>query len=168
MKNLHRIIDYKTFKASINQRKRQELVKHIRKERTGKLPEHEIEVMPLYGWYADNNPKRDDGLIKAIVRIKDVVFIILDNLNNGAEEYHCISVDDDIMGFLGATSAPAAPIKKDGTPFLGFRGGRKRKMLTDEEQVRIREMRKEGRNINEIAKELHISNRVISEFVKTN
>ena len=168
MKNLCRIVDYPTFTAAINKRKRKKLVDHIRKERTDKLPEHKIEVMPLYGWYADNNPKRDDGLIKAIVRIKDVVFIILDNLNNGAEEYHCISVDDDVMGFLGATSAPAAPIKKDGTPFLGFRGGRKRKMLTDEEQVRIREMRKEGRNINEIAKELHISNRVISEFVKTN
>lgn len=169
MKNLHRIIDYKTFKASINQRKRQELVKHIRKERTGKLPEHEIEVMPLYGWYADNNPKRDDGLIKAIVRIKDVVFIILDNLNNGAEEYHCISVDDDIMGFIGAAQQATTPIaKKDGTPFKGFNGGRKRKELTDEETARIREMRDAGHNINAIAKALHISNRVISEFVKNN
>lgn len=168
MKNLQRIVDYPTFTAAINKRKRKKLVDHIKKERTGKLPPHEIEVMPLYGWYADNNPKRDDGLIKAIVRIKDVVFIILDNLNNGAEEYHCISVDDDIMRFCGAAQQPAAPIKKDGTPFAGFRGGRKKKELTDEEKAKIREMRNAGSNINAIAKALHISNRVIAEFVKTN
>ena len=50
----------------------------------------------------------------------------------------------------------------------GFCGGRKKRGLTDEETARIREMRDAGRNINDIAKELHISNRVISEFVKNN
>lgn len=166
MKNLHRIIDYKTFKATINQSKRQELVKHIRKERTGKLPEHKIEVMPLYVWYADTTPQRDDGLIRAIIKIQDVVFIVYDNLKDGKEDFHCTRVDADIMEFLGA--AQPAPIKKDGTPFLGFRGGRKKRGLTDEETAKIRDMRKAGHSINAIARELHISNRVISEFVKTN
>lgn len=169
MKNLHRIVDYPTFTAAINKRKRKKLVDHIRKERTGKLQEHEIEVMPLYGWDDETAKKRDDGLIRAIVKIQDVVLIIYDNLKDGVEDFHFTIVDDAIMRFCGATQQqPAAPMKKDGTPFAGFNGGRKRKVLTDEEQVRIREMRKEGRNINEIAKELHISNRVISEFVKTN
>ncbi len=89
------------------------------------------------------------------------MFIILDNLNNGAEERHCISVDDDIMGTL-MTSAPAAPIKKDGTPFLPRWTGTQ--MLTDEEQVRIREMRMKDAISTMIAKELHISNRVISNL----
>lgn len=169
MKNLSRIIDYKTFKASINQRKRKGLVDHIRKERNNKLPEHKIEVMPLCGWYEDTTSKRDDGLIKAIIKIQDVTFIVWDNLTKGAEDFNCTRIDADIVDFIGAaaerqTSAPI--VKKDGTPFKGFRGGRKRKELTDEETARIREMRDAGRNINDIAKALHISNRVIAAFVK--
>ena len=168
MKNLHRIIDYTTFKASINQTKRKKLVDHIKKERTNKLPEHKIEVMPLTGWFEGTKSKSDDGLIKAIVKIKDVVLIIYDNLNNGAEDYYYTRVDEDIVDFIGAAQHTAAPIKKDGTPFAGFNGGRRKRGLTDEEQAQIREMRDAGRNINDIAKELHISNRVISEFVKNN
>lgn len=168
MKNLHRIVDYPTFTAAINKRKRKKLVDHIKKERTDKLPEHKVEVMPLYGWDDETTKKRDDGLIRAIVKIKDVVHIIYDNLKDGVEDFHFTIVDDDIMRFCGAAQPTAAPIKKDGTPFAGFNGGRRKRELTDEETAKIREMRKEGRNINAIARELHISNRVISEFVKTN
>ena len=76
--------------------------------------------------------------------------------------------------FLGATfdcdQAPqhAQITKKDGTPFAGFNGGRKKKELTDEEKARILALRKAGNNVNVIARELHISNRIISEFVKNN
>lgn len=167
MKNLCRIVDYPTFTAAINKRKRKKLVDHIRKERTDKLPEHKIEVMPLYGWYEDTTKKRDDGLIRAIVKIKDVVHIIYDNLTNGVEDFHYTIIDENIIEFIGVAQQPA-PTKKDGTPFKGFRGGRKPKELTDEEQAQIREMRDAGHNINAIARELHISNRVISEFVKNN
>ena len=168
MKNLRRIVDYPTFTAAINKRKRKKLVDHIRKERTDKLPEHKIEVMPLYGWDDETAKKRDDGLIRAIVKIKDVVHIIYDNLKDGVEDFRFTIVDDDIMRFCGAAQQPAAPTKKDGTPFLGFRGGRKKRGLTDEEKARISEMRDAGRSINTIAKAMHISNRVISEFVKNN
>lgn len=167
MKNPHRIVDYTTFKGSINQRKRKELVDHIKKERTNKLPEHKIEVMPLTGWFEGTKSKSDDGLIRAIVKIKDVVHIIYDNLTNGVEDFHYTIIDENIIEFIGAT-AQTAPTKKDGTPFAGWNGGRRKRELTDEEKARISEMREEGRNINAIAKELHISNRVISEFVKNN
>ena len=40
--------------------------------------------------------------------------------------------------------------------------------LTDEEKAQILAMREEGKNVNIIARELHISNRIISEFVKNN
>ena len=170
MKNLRRIVDYPTFAAAINKSKRNKLVAHIHRERTQKrLPERDIQVMPLYGWEQDTKPRRDDGVIRVIVKIQDVVLIISDNLQGGVEDYYYANVDEDIVDFIGATSAqPAAtaPIKKDGTPFAGFNGGRKKRGLTDEEQGKIREMRKAGRNVNAIARELHISNRVISEFVK--
>ena len=171
MKNTRRIVDYPTFAGSINKSKRSKLVAHIHRERTGtdkRLPERDIQVMPLCGWEEDTPKKRDEGTIRAIVKIQNVVLIISDNLTDGAEDYYYTFVDEDIVDFIGAAQQPAAPMKKDGTPFAGFNGGRKRKVLTDEEKARIREMREEGRNINAIAKAMHISNRVISEFVKNN
>ena len=172
MKNLRRIVDYTTFKASINKSKRSKLVKsvdQIRRERTDRLPEREIQVMPLHGWEEGTPKKSDVGEIRAIVKIQDVVLIISDNITGGAEEYHYTLVDEDIVDFIGATSTqpqPAQIVKKDGTPFAGFNGGRKSRILTDEEQDKIREMRKAGHNVNAIARELHISNRVIAAFVK--
>lgn len=171
MKNLRRIVDYATFASAINKSKRKKLVEHIRRDRIDKrLPERDVQVMLLCGWYADTNPRRDEGEIRAIVKIQDVVYIIYDNLNDGKEDYNYIPIDDDIMGFIGADAdaQPAAPqiVKKDGTPFAGFNGGRRKKELTADEKAQIREMRKAGHNVNAIARELHISNRVISEFVK--
>ena len=172
MKNLRRIVDYTTFAKSINKSKRKKLVDHIHRERIYKrLPERDVKVMPLYGWEEDTNPRRDEGEIRAIIKIQDVVYIIFDNLNSGKEDYYYTPVDEDIVDFIGAAQQPPQPqpsqiVKKDGTPFAGFNGGRKRKTLTDAEKARIVEMRKEGKNVNMIARELHISNRVISEFVK--
>lgn len=171
MKNTRRIVDYPTFAGSINKSKRSKLVAHIHRERTGtdkRLPERDIQVMPLHGWEEGTPKKRDEGTIRAIVKIQNVVLIISDNLTDGAEDYYYTFVDEDIVDFIGAAQPTDAPMKKDGTPFAGFNGGRKRKVLTDEEKARIREMRDAGCNINKIAKELHISNRVISEFVKNN
>ena len=93
--------------------------------------------------------------------------------DDGKEEFSRTLIDEEAMMFLGATSERrSAPIqtikKKDGTPFAGFNGGRKKKELTSEEKARILAMRKEGKNVNIIARELHISNRIISEFVKNN
>jgi hypothetical protein len=179
MKNLRRIVDYSTFAGSINKSKRSKLVAHIHRERTNKrLPEREVEVMPLCGWYEYADPvkerRKDSGEIKAFIRMKDVVFMVFDKLEDGAEDFSYIIFDDDLVEFIGdslaaaviETQQPPQILKKDGTPFAGFRGGRKRKELTDEERARIREMRKAGHNVNTIARELHISNRVISEFVK--
>lgn len=171
MKNLRRIVDYPTFAGAINKSKRKRMVEHISRERRDKrLPERDIKVMPLHGWEEDTKPKRDNGVIRAIVKIQNVVFIISDNLTDGAEDYYYALVDEDIVDFIGAAQQPAAApiVKKDGTPFAGFHGGRKRKELTDEEQAQIREMRKAGHNVNAIAKALHISNRVIAAFVKNN
>ena len=167
---IRRVISFTDFVVTINKSKRRELVDFVTKERRREnVPEYEIQVMPL--WWVERSPKEkrhDNGEIKAFVRIKDgVVFLIFDNLTDGVEDFHNTRIDADIIDFIGVAQQPA-PTKKDGTPFKGFRGGRKPKELTDEEQAQIREMRDAGHNINAIARELHISNRVISEFVKTN
>lgn len=168
---IRRVISFTDFVVTINKSKRRELVDFVTKERRREnVPEYEIQVMPL--WWVERSPKEkrhDNGEIKAFVRIKDgVVFLIFDNLTDGVEDFHNTRIDADIIDFIGAAPQPTAPMKKDGTPFAGFNGGRKKRGLTDEEQAQIREMRKAGHNINDIARALHISNRVISEFVKTN
>lgn len=167
---IRRVISFTDFVVTINKSKRRELVDFVTKERRREnVPEYEIQVMPL--WWVERSPKEkrhDNGEIKAFVRIKDgVVFLIFDNLTDGVEDFHNTRIDADIIDFIGVAQQPA-PTKKDGTPFKGWNGGRKRKVLTEEETARISEMRDAGYNINAIAKALHISNRVISEFVKNN
>ena len=183
MKNLRRIVDYPTFAESINKSKRKKLVDFVKRARLDlRMPEREVEVMPLCGWYEYADPARekrkDSGEIKAFIRMKNVVFMIFDKLEDGKEDCSCITFDAELFEFLGESLAAAAVtpqptqqpqiVKKDGTPFAGFNGGRRKKSLTDEEKARIIAMRNEGKNVNVIARELHISNRVISEFVKNN
>ena len=173
---MSRVVDYSTFARSINKSKRSKLVGLVHEWKTHRrIPDHMIQVMPLYGWGEGNNPRRDDGEIRAIIKIQDVVFIVFDNLIDGAEDFCHTLIDEDMLRFLGAgatserRSAPIQTIKKkDGTPFAGFNGGRKRKTLTDKEKAQILAMREEGKNVNVIARELHISNRIVSGFVKKN
>lgn len=172
-----RVISYTEFVESLNKSRRKKLVDFVTQSRRREcVPERAIQVMPLSAWFKSDNPakdrRRDNGEIRAFIKIKDgVVFLIFDNLTDGNEDFHKTQIDEEIIGFIAA-ERPAAVmpqiVKKDGTPFAGFNGGRKRKTLTDEEKARIIAMRKDGKNVNTIARELHISNRVISEFVKNN
>ena len=180
---IRRVISYTDFAESINKSKRKKLVDFVKRARLElRMPEREVEVMPLCGWYEYEDPakerRKDSGEIKAFVKMKNVVFMVFDKLEDGKEDCSCITFDAELFEFLGESLAAAAVnpqptqqpqiVKKDGTPFAGFNGGRKRKVLTDEEKARIIAMRDEGKNVNAIARELHISNRVISEFVKNN
>lgn len=178
---IRRVISYTDFVVSINKSKRKKLVDFVKRERLNlRMPEREVEVMPLCGWYEYADPakerRKDNGEIKAFIKMKDVVFMVFDKLEDGAEDFSCLVFDKMLFDFLGESLAAAAVtpqptqqpqiVKRDGTPFAGFHGGRKRKVLTDAEKARILELRKAGHNVNAIARELHISNRVISEFVK--
>lgn len=180
---IRRVISYTDFVVSINKSKRKKLVDFVKRERLNlRMPEREVEVMPLCGWYEYADPakerRKDSGEIKAFVKMKNVVFMVFDKLEDGKEDCSCITFDAELFDFLGDSLAAAAVaqtqpqpsqiVKKDGTPFAGFNGGRRKKVLTAEEKARIVAMRKDGKNVNAIARELHISNRVISEFVKNN
>ena len=61
-----------------------------------------------------------------------------------------------------AQDATGAPRK----PFTGWRGGRLRRVLTSDEKAQIDAARAAGKTIDAIAKAMHISNRVISAYVK--
>lgn len=178
---MSRVVDYSTFARSINKSKRSKLVGFVHEWKAYKrIPERMIQVMVISGWIEYEKPekerRRDSGEIRAFIKIQDdIVYFVFDKLgDDGKEEFSRTLIDEEAMMFLGATfdcdQAPQhAPItKKDGTPFAGFNGGRKRKTLTDEEKAQILAMREEGKNVNIIARELHISNRIISEFVKNN
>ena len=170
------VINYTEFVESLNKSRRKKLVDFVTQSRRREcVPERAIEVMPLSGWREFENPakerRRDNGEIRAFVKIKDgVVFLIFDNLTDGNEDFHRTQIDAEIIGFIAAERPARAPsiTKKDGTPFAGFNGGRRKKELTAEEKAQILAMREEGKNVNVIAKELHISNRIVSEFVKKN
>lgn len=170
-----RVINYTEFVESINKSRRKKLVDFVTQSRRREcVPERAIQVMPLCVWVKSDNPakdrRRDSGEIRAFIKIKDgVVFLIFDNLTDGNEDFHKTQIDEEIIGFIAAERPAAVTpqiVKKDGTPFAGFRGGRKKKELTADEQTQILTMRKAGKNVNIIARELHISNRIISDFVK--
>ena len=157
MKIERRIVDYSTFAASINKSKRSRLVGLVHEMKLHeRVADHMIQVMPLSGWCEYENPakdrRRDSGEIRALIKIQDVVVYVV-----------------AMIAFVGVDRkqpTPSTITKKDGTPFLGFRGGRKKKELTADEKTQILAMRKQGKNVNIIARELHISNRIISDFVK--
>ena len=179
MSSVHRVVDYPTFADSINKSKRNKLVSFVREtaKYQADIPVRTVQVMALSGWSEYEKPakekRRDSGEIRALVKFRDgVVFFVIDNLGNGGEEFRHVCLDEEAVRFIvkaaeRQTSAPTIK-KKDGTPFAGFNGGRKKKELTDEEKERILALRKAGNNVNVIARELHISNRIVSEFVKKN
>ncbi len=177
MSSVHRVVDYPTFADSINKSKRKKLVSFVREtaKYQADIPVRTVQIMTLSGWSEYEKPakekRRDSGEIRALVKFLDgVVFFIIDNLgDDGREELRHVCFDEETVRFIGAAErqAPAPTIKKkDGTPFAGFNGGRKRKTLTDEEKAQILALRKAGNNVNVISRELHISNRIVSEFVK--
>lgn len=178
MSSVHHVVDYPTFSESINKSKRKKLVSFVREtaKYQADIPVRTVQIMTLSGWSeyekSAKEKRRDSGEIRALVKFRDgVVFFVIDNLGDGGEEFRHVCFDEEAVRFIGAAErkAPAPTIKKkDGTPFAGFNGGRKKKELTAEEKARILALRKAGNNVNVIARELHISNRIVSEFVKNN
>ena len=178
MSNVHRVVDYPTFADSINKSKRKKLVSFVREtaKYQADIPVRTVQIMTLSGWSEYENPakekRHDSGEIRALAKFREgVVFFVIDNLGDSGEEFRHVCLDEDAVRFIGAEErqVPAPTIKKkDGTPFAGFNGGRRKKELTAEEKAQILAMREEGKNVNVIARELHISNRIVSEFVKNN
>ena len=94
-----RVINYTEFVESLNKSRRKKLVDFVTQSRRREcVPERAIQVMPLSGWREFENPakerRRDNGEIRAFVKIKDgVVFLIFDNLTDGNEDFHRTQTD---------------------------------------------------------------------------
>ena len=72
----------------------------------------------------------------------------------------------DLAGLLAPFAPSATALQPSEKPFAGWRGGRPRRVLSDEEKAQIAAARADGKTIDAIAAEMHISNRVVSAHLK--
>ena len=74
---------------------------------------------------------------------------------------------DMLAPFAPPSLFPAPqPPQQPGKPFAGWKGGRPRRVLTAEEKTQIDAAREAGKTIDAIARDMHISNRVVSAYIK--
>ena len=142
--------------TKINKTKRKKLVSFIiDHDRDGKGSLYDASTHYL------TTPRQDTGtviifMLTNSIYQKDTVnfYVLHDTLDKDGRETFKYShhAPAQIRDFLGIK-----PPKK---------GGRPRRILTDEEKERIKELREQGRGYNAIAKELKVSNRLVIEYCK--
>ena len=173
-------MDVKTCLGHVNKTKRHKLA-----HRLTSLSE-QASIVALRGWSLKTKPRSDGGgLIVLLVRdAADKNYplrLVLDEC--------CARVGEDIRTMplvpekaeeLADMLAPWAPptlfdnessAQDDDAgahekPFSGWRGGRPRRVLSDTEKAAIDKARTDGKTIDAIASDMHISNRVISSYLK--
>ena len=174
-------MDAKTCLAHINKTKRQKLARHL-----ANLSE-QAQIVALQGITATTKPRNDGGgmliLLVRDPRKKRVgyqsvypVEIVLDErttwencrsfpLRDPLPAQIAEMLADFAPSLFASESAQDAPGEPD-KPFKGWRGGRPRRVLTSAEKAQIDAARADGKTIDAIAKAMHISNRVVSAYLK--
>ncbi len=167
--------DWKFFMQHINKSRRKKLARWIEDNTI----EGGTRYLHLYGWSAKTKKAEDGGMIVLIVaNSKYKTFaIVIDNYTS-YEEFRVIDPKpwelSDIAELLERYVAPSlfnknaqdAAGASEKPPFKGWKGGRPRRVLNDEEKAAIAAARAAGKTIDAIAAEMHISNRVISSYLK--
>ena len=169
------MMDVKTCLAHINKTKRQKLARHL-----SHLSD-QAQIVALQGITAATKPRNDGGgMLILLVRDEQKkrsaypVEIVFDDRVNW-ENFRAFPLRDPLPAqiaemladyapslFAPSATAPQPPEK----PFAGWRGGRPRRVLSDEEKAQIAAARADGKTIDAIAAEMHISNRVVSAHLK--
>ena len=171
------MMDAKTCLRHINKTKRQKLARHL-----ANLSE-QAQIVALQGITATTKPRTDGGGMLILLvrdprkrRYQSVypVEIVLDERTTW-ENCRSFPLRDPLPAqiaemladyapslFAPSATAPQPPEK----PFAGWKGGRPRRVLTDEEKAQIAAARADGKTIDAIAAEMHISNRVVSAYCK--
>ena len=170
-------MDAKTCLGRINKTKRKKLARHL-----SDLSEA-AQIVVLQGITATTKPRTDGGgMIILLVRdeqkkrYKSVhpVEIILDE-RTIQENCRSFPVRDPLPAQIAEMLADFAPSlfttenaqdAAGGKPFAGWKGGRPRRVLTSAEKAQIDVARAAGKTIDVIAKDMHISNRVVSAYCK--
>lgn len=174
-------MDAKTCLGHINKTKRQKLARHL-----SNLSD-QAQIVALQGITATTKPRNDGGgmliLLVRDPRKKRVgyqsvypVEIVMDERTNW-ENFRAFPLRDPLPAQIAemladyapslftSESAQDAPGEPD-KPFKGWRGGRPRRVLTSAEKAQIDAARADGKTIDAIAKDMHISNRVVSAYLK--
>ena len=172
-------MDAKTCLRHINKTKRQKLARHL-----ANLSE-QAQIVALQGITAATKPRTDGGGMLILLvrdprkkRYQSVypVEIVIDERTTW-ENCRSFPVRDPLPAqiaemladfapsLFASESAQDAPEEPD-KPFKGWRGGRPRRVLTSDEKAQIDAARADGKTIDAIAKDMHISNRVVSAYLK--
>lgn len=167
-------MDAKTCLRHINKTKRQKLARHLSNM------SDQAQIVALQGITATTKPRNDGGgMIVLLLRDEQKkrsaypVEIVLDERTNW-ENFRAFPLRDPLPAQIAEMLADYAPslftsesaAGASGKPFAGWRGGRPRRVLSDEEKAQIDAARADGKTIDAIAKAMHISNRVVSAYLK--
>lgn len=180
--------DLNEFCKGINISKRRKLVSKL------KNIYGNVDILPLQGYERFRSKQKDDGQIVIAVKYRLRCEIYIDNISTGHELFMCIPFEmntsagfcyaNALIEFLKASQAEnsivkPAPASMSQEPaatsnasspiqaWKGWKGGRPKKRLTDKERSSIDEMRQAGASINKIATAMHISNRIISDYIRS-
>jgi hypothetical protein len=171
-------MDAKTCLAHINKTKRHKLA-----HRLAGLPES-AKIIALQGWSAKMKPRSDGGgmIVLLLVNARDTAYplrLAMDERTMSGEICHVYPLTPEKVAEVADMLAPwASPVLfapeesaqdaagAEGKPFVGWRGGRPRRVLTEAEKAEVDKARADGKTIDAIAKNMHISNRVISTYLK--
>ena len=159
--------DWSFFEKHINKKLRSRLAKWIaeRKQEAG------WRFLPLRGWSAKTKKAEDGGMIVLAASNRELnTFVIV--VDNSSSYETCKILEppiwdlQDMAGLLAPFAPSATAPQPPEKPFAGWRGGRPRRVLTADEQAQIDAARADGKTIDAIAAEMHISNRVVSAYLK--
>ena len=173
------MMDVKTCLAHINKTKRQKLARHL-----ANLSE-QAQIVALQGITAATKPRTDGGGMLILLvrdprkkRYQSVypVEIVIDDRTTW-ENCRSFPLRDPLPAQIAEMLADFAPslfasesaqdaAGASGKPFKGWKGGRPRRVLSDTEKAQIAAARADGKTIDAIAAEMHISNRVVSAHLK--
>ena len=165
-------MDVKTFSGHINKSKRKMLARRLA------AMSDRARIVAVQGWSATMKPRGDGGGMIVIVvhDSADKAYplrLVLDDCNSGrAEQCHAYPLRPDTAAELADMLAPYAPTlfpappQSESKKFAGWKGGRPKRVLSADEKAAIDKARAAGNTIDEIAKTMHISNRVVSAYCK--
>lgn len=166
------ITDWKLFMKHIAKGRRKKLARWVEEE------SHGWTWKPLLGWSAKTTKSGDYGMmVLALKNNTSHRFALIVDDYDGQERYYFIEPDFMTTQNLAEELeefAPKLPFLKSGDtnekeknkPFAGWKGGRPKRILSQNEKKQIDALRAQKLSIDKIAAKLHVSNRVVAAYCR--